>query len=231
MAVGALHILISMTARPLRLMVYDRTCRGLPLLPGLTHTWVLGAWLYWMMGRLDDWRGVESWEEALGWILERASDERIAEIQVWCHGQWGNARINEDILDVDSLSPGHPHHELLFAISRLMMKGADGLWWFRTCQTYGARAGHELAGRLTDLLGCRTAGHTFIIGPWQSGLHTLMPKEIPSWPLSEGIAAGTPKAPVRALWSRPGRPNSITCLHGRIPEGVLAQGTRDSTSD
>lgn len=203
----------------LKLMVYDSSCRGPLLFPGLTHTWIVGAWLYHGLGRLDAWRGAQSWDEALHWIIERSSGRRIAEVQIWCHGQWGNARLRGDLLDARSLAPRHPHHDSLSLIASRMLEGESGLWWFRTCQTYGAVAGMEFAQQLTEFLGCRTAGHTFIIGPWHSGLHSLLPGQAPSWSASEGISQGTPLAPTKALWSRPGRPNTITCLHGSIPPG------------
>lgn len=207
-----------MSTETLRLMVFDDSCRGRPFLPGLTHAWIAGAWLYRLLGRLDDWKGARSWEEALSWLLRRSEGARIGEVQLWCHGQWGNARLDGDILDVGSLRSGHPHHDLLSAVAGRMSKGPAGLWWFRTCQTYGGVAGQRFARELTSLLGCRTAGHTFIIGPWQSGLHSLLPNEIPSWPADEGIGEGTPESPKKALWSRPGRPGTITCLHGRLPD-------------
>ena len=39
--------------RPLRLIVYDRTCTGRPARPGLTHSWIAGAWLYGRLDRID----------------------------------------------------------------------------------------------------------------------------------------------------------------------------------
>ena len=35
----------------------------------------------------------------------------------------------------------------------------------------------------------------------------------------EAIIAGTPRDPLRAAWSRRREPNTITFLHGRIPDG------------
>jgi hypothetical protein len=206
-----------MADRPLRVMIYDRSCRGFGPLPGLTHSWAAGAWLYRLLGRLDRWRGVDSWAEALGWLA--GLDAPIAEVQLWSHGQWGNARIAGEVLDRPALQPGHRHHGALGAVAERMLPGGESLWWFRTCQTFGARAGHDFARAWTDRLGCRGAGHSFIIGPWQSGLHSLSPGAVPAWSVEEGIAAGSPDAPAKALWSKPWSPNTITCFHGRIPAG------------
>ncbi|MFW5878611.1 MAG: hypothetical protein ACOCVR_02230, partial [Myxococcota bacterium] len=199
--------------------IYDRTCRGRLLLPGLSHSWIAGARLYHGLRRLDAWHGVASWAEALEWLVRQSTQGPISEVQVWSHGEWGRARLNGDYLDIRSLKQPHPHYPSLSLLADRMCKGSEGLWWFRTCKTYGARPGKTFAHEFTNLLGCRTAGHTFIIGPWHSGLHTLLPGQEPSWPDTEGIREGTPEAPRRALWSRPGRPNTISCLKGRIPPG------------
>jgi hypothetical protein len=189
--------------------------------PGLTHSWRLGGLLYGTLGRLDDWRGFSSWDAALTWLASHRASEPIAEVQFWGHGKWGCARIGDEALSLDSLDPEHPHHDALAAI-RERMRGPEDelpLWWFRTCETFGAEEGHAFAQAWTEFFGCRGAGHTYIIGPWQSGLHTLAPGQRPDWSPEEGLAEGTAKDPRRALWSARHEPNTITCLHGSIPAG------------
>ena len=203
---------------PLRLMIYDDTCRGRPMRPGLTHSWMAGALLYRGLGRLDRWRGVRNWEEALRWLATVEPARPIAEIQFWGHGKWGRANIDGQPLDIHALRPGHPLHEPLRVV-RDRLTGPDALWWFRTCETFGCQPGHQFASAWTDFHGCRAAGHTFIIGPWQSGLHTLMPGQEPDWDPTEGLLEGSIEAPQRALWSGPRQPNTITCLHGAVPAG------------
>ena len=202
---------------PLRLMIFDDTCRGSPLLPGLTHFWILGGLLYRALGRLDHFQGVRSWTEGLRWLAEIEPGRDIAEIQFWGHGNWGSALLNDKVLDETVLSPHHPLHRLLRAVrSRL---GPASLWWFRSCQTFGARKGHSFASSFASFLGCRVAGHTFVIGPWQSGLHSIEPGEKPYWPLEEGLPLdGSPERPAKGRWSSPFRPHTITCLAGRIPD-------------
>jgi len=204
----------------LRLLVYDRTCRGRPLLPGLSHAWAAGARLYRARGLVDLARGVESWEQALDWLGDVEPERAIAEIQFWGHGKWGLARVGEEELSLRSLEPGHPHQRRLARIRERLVP--DALWWFRTCETFGAERGQAFAAAWSSFFGCRSAGHTYVIGAWQSGLHLLGPGETPAWSEAEGLAEGTPSAPVRALWSRPEAPNTITCFDGTLPDLVDA---------
>ena len=95
----------------------------------------------------------------------------------------------------------------------LRLVRGTGLWWFRTCSTFGTARGQAFARAWANFLGCRVAGHTFLIGLHQSGLHSLGPGASPSWSVDEGVAGEVP------LWSRPGAPNTITCFHGKIPAG------------
>lgn len=226
-------------------MIYDRTCSGdlMPAFatrpraglasdlrarvggwfarmpsPGLSHAWAVGGGLYSALGRLDDRRGFDNWLDALRWVADYPGDRPIGEIQFWGHGKWGAAKIGCEPLDVDSLAPDHPHHGPLEAIRRRMVRD-DGLWWFRTCETFGASAGHRFAQAWTDYFDCRAAGHTYIIGPWQSGLHSLRPGRRPDWSVDEGLAEGSPDEPKQAHWSNRGAPNTITFLHGAVPTG------------
>lgn len=204
---------------PLRLMIYDRTCTGPRLRPGLSHAWRSGGVLYGpVLRRLHASFGARTWEEALGWLARVEPGRRISEVQFWGHGKWGRALIDRQSLDSSALMPGHPLHRDLAAI-RERLAGPEALWWFRTCETFGAQPGHDWARRLTDFLGCRAAGHTYIIGVWQSGLHSLRPGETPGWSVTEGLKAGTIAAPTEALWSRRREPNTIHFLSGRVPAG------------
>ncbi len=203
----------------LRLLVFDRTCTGRHALPGLSHAWRVGGWLYGGLGRLDARLGAASWGEALAWLTAVARDRPIAEIQFWGHGKWGEARIGDERLDAAALRPGHPHHAALRDLRGRLTGDGEALWWFRTCETLGARPGHDFARRWTDFFRARVAGHTYIIGPWQSGLHSLSPGREPAWSPDEGLVAGTPERPERARWSHRGEPNTIHCLVGEIPAG------------
>jgi hypothetical protein len=199
----------------LRLMLYDATCRG--KLTGLSHIWQAGAGVYRTLDRLDASFGASNWTEALAWAARHEPHLPILEIQFWGHGKWGGAKIDGELLSEKSLDDGHPHRGALDAVRERMR--ADSLWWFRTCETFGAAAGHRFAQRWTDHFGCHAAGHTYIIAYWQSGLHLLGPGQAPRWSQTEGLKRGTPDAPKQAKWSRPWSPNTISCLRGTIPTG------------
>jgi hypothetical protein len=203
----------------LHLMIYDRTCRGRGPLPGLSHAWWTGARLYRALGRLDAHHGVRSWEEALDWLAGYEPERPIAQVQYWGHGKWGNARIEEQCLDASSLLRASALRPNLDRVGARMLPEAEGLWWFRTCETFGARPGQRFARDFSELLGCRVAGHTYIIGHWQSGLHTLLPGRAPTWPDDEALLQGTPESPEQARWSKLSEPNTITFLTGAIPPG------------
>lgn len=205
--------------RPLRLMVYDATCRGAGLWPGLTDSWRWGGLLYRALGRFDAYFGTESWADGLCWLASFGTDRQIAEIQFWGHGKWGCALVAGEALDRSALRTGHRFEPALRAV-RERLAGSGALWWFRTCETFGATAGQDFARSWVDYFGCQAAGHTFIIGPWQSGLHRLRPGQRVRWDGGEGLLRGTPEAPQRARWSSPFAPNTITCLHTTLPRHV-----------
>jgi len=201
---------------PLRLLVFDATQkRRRPKLLGFS--WQYGAHLYRGLGRIDAAHGALSFASALDWLAQYEPARQIQELQFWGHGRWGRALIDGESFDRNSLAPGHALARRLQALGERLVPNA--LVWFRTCETLGAQAGHDFASALGDATGARVAGHTFVIGFFQSGLHCLRPGQSPSWSVSEGLADGTPDAPRRAHVSGPDAPNTITCLNGQIPEG------------
>jgi hypothetical protein len=203
--------------RGLRVMIYDATCTGGRLAAGLTHAWWVGSHLYRALGRIDASFGARRWDEALAWIVGQEPDRSIDEVQLWMHGKWGAAFLERDRLDERALLRGSPHRAQLDALAARLHEGS--LLWFRTCETFGAHAGQRFAAACAERLGCRVAGHTHVIGDWQSGLHSLRPGEAPRWPPEEGLLHGTAAAPERARWSTPLRPHTIHCLQGRVPAG------------
>jgi hypothetical protein len=191
-----------------RLVIYDRTCVSGKR--GLSPVWAAGTRLYRTLRRIDEARGVASWDEALGYLAEQR--EQIAEIQYWGHGKWGRALIDRESFDAEAIRTKRP---LLDAIRERLTP--DALVWFRTCETLGAEAGHSFAQRLADTLGARVAGHTYIIAFHQSGLHGLAPGMRPDWPADEGLREGTPSDPRQARWSRPWSPRTVTALTPAVP--------------
>jgi len=202
--------------RPLRLVVYDATQRARPP-RALGLAWQLGTHLYRGLGRIDAAYGAQSFEDAFDWLACHAAERSIAELQFWGHGRWGRALIDGESLDRSVLSPAHRLNAGLAGFRERLIPGA--LVWFRTCETLGAHQGQDFARALGDYLGARIAGHTFVIGYFQSGLHSLAPGASPDWAPAEGLCRGTPEAPEAALSSRRGLPNTVTCLDGRIPDG------------
>lgn len=204
----------------LRLAIYDRTCRGRGPLPGLSHAWQTGSALYRASGCIDASRGVTSWREALDWVARVEPHDPIAEVQFWGHGKWGRALIGNEALDRDALGARHPLARSLAAV-RERLSPAGALVWFRTCETLGASAGQDFARAFSEALDCTVAGHTYVIGFWQSGLHALAPGATPAWSPAEGLREGTPDHPIAAAWSMPGEPCTITCLVPRLPACAL----------
>lgn len=197
-------------------MIYDRTCTGSVWRPGLTHSWIAGAYLYGGLKRLDAWFGASSWEEALSFLATCGGSRKIREIQFWGHGNWGNAKIDGEKLSIESLAASHAHAPLLGRVRDRL--DDDALWWFRTCETFGTETGHRFAEAFADYTNARVAGHTYVIWCLQSGLHSIRPGVRPNWSPDEGLPVGD-ASPTHALWSTPSSPNTVSFLTGRIPEG------------
>jgi len=201
---------------PLRLVIYDATQRTRPP-RALGLSWQYGTHLYRALGRVDAAFGARSFEEAFAWLVSHQHARAIGELQFWGHGKWGSLFIDREPLNRDLLSPGHRHHAAFRAVRERLAD--DALLWFRTCETLGARPGKDFAAALADATGARVAGHTFVIGFYQSGLHCLRPGVAPHWSDTEGVARGSAAQPELALNSSPTAPNTVTCLTGRIPDG------------
>jgi hypothetical protein len=203
-------------AEGLRLIVYDATQRRRkPAALGLS--WQYGSYLYRALERSDASYGARSFADALAWLARHDRTRPIRELQFWGHGKWGRIFIDCESLDRRVLHEAHPHYSAFRAFRERLEPRS--LIWMRTCETLGASAGHDFAAALADATGARVAGHTFVIGFFQSGLHCLAPGARPHGSPSEGLASGTPEAPRAAHGSHPSAPNTITCLHGEVPEG------------
>ncbi|HEX9298221.1 MAG TPA: DUF4347 domain-containing protein, partial [Polyangiaceae bacterium] len=167
----------------LRLILYDRTCVNRAGL-GLTRAWSAGSVLYSVLRRSDGAHGAQNWEEGLEWLSSFRADQPIDEVQYWGHGKWGRLLLAGASLDAGALLASHRYHRALRDIRERLSDRAR--IWFRTCETFGAAQGHDFAHRCTDFFGRPAAGHTFIIGYWQSGLHLLEPGNAPTWAPTEG---------------------------------------------
>jgi hypothetical protein len=201
----------------LRLVVWDATGHGTaPWQRALTWSWRAGSRLYRThpQAAVDDVFGARSWSEALAWLACVQPAKRVREVQYWGHGLFGRAFVGNDVLDERSVRTGGAHHDDLLAL-RARLVGDDALVWLRTCSAFGGARGHRFARTLVDVVGCRVAGHTHVIGPLQSGLHSLRPGQMPQWSADEGVRDGDETR--SALSSSLAAPHTITCLHGTFP--------------
>lgn len=177
---------------------------------GLTPAWRAGGLLHRLARRGIVARGVSSWSQAIAIAVEATEQtgRAIEEIQVWGHGRWGSMTLGNEVLDRAALGRLSP---LPGRFAR------EALVWLRCCSAFGAEPGRAFARALADALAVRVAGHTYVIGVWQSGTHSLMPGEIPDWPAEEGIAIdrGAP----RARASTPFEPRTISALRLGLPRG------------
>jgi hypothetical protein len=202
-------------SQALRLVLFDATQRARKPV-GLGLSWQLGSTLYRGLGRVDATYGARSWASAFGWLESYEPSRPIAELQYWGHGKWGRLFLDRECLDRSALSLTHALRPRLDALRARLQP--EALIWLRTCETLGAEAGHDFASALADFSGATVAGHTFVIGFFQSGLHSLLPGAKPHWSNSEGLAEGSAKNPIRARLSGPNEPHTITCLTGKIPK-------------
>ncbi|MBF0548034.1 MAG: hypothetical protein HQM08_26590 [Candidatus Riflebacteria bacterium] len=201
---------------PLRLMIYDRTCRAKTFFPGLSFIWKAGAWLYRSLGGIDYYFGASDWPEALDWLLAISHGRKIIQIQYWGHGEWGLAKINKEKMDISSLKTEHPLNSRLKKLRERVIPGKT-LWWFRTCLTFGGEAGMKFSKGWAEFFNCKVAGHTYKIHFRQSGLYCLNPGQIPNWNTKEGF-----------FWSKDGKMeglessicanHTILCLNNKFPE-------------
>jgi hypothetical protein len=172
------------------------------------------------MGRIDAALGVDNWSDGLDWLVEqsRLRNERIAEVQYWGHGLRGRGLVARESLDARALHPSHPLHARLDALRARLVDDGSARWWWRTCETIGGASGQAFARSLSRFLGARVAGHTYVIGVWQSGLHELAIGAEPHWDAREGFVIGGGEEST-GLASSPRAPNTIHFLQGEVPRG------------
>jgi hypothetical protein len=204
-------------AGPLRLVVFDATQLSRPP-RALGASWHAGALLYKSMRYVDAVYGARTVTDALDWAVRTAKHRPIAELQYWGHGKWGRILVDRESLDRGALLPSHALRPKLDALRERLSPNA--LIWFRTCETLGACPGQNFAAALADFTGASIAGHTYVIGYFQSGLHQLAPGTSPTWSKEEGLADGSAEEPRSALRSGPLEPNTITCFTHRVPASL-----------
>ena len=160
-------------------------------------------------------RRSSSWEDALAWLASQAERSVIDEIQYWGHGKWGCARIEGESLDEHSLKSGtRPSRPLRYdpRVASLrfsvVVSQLRDLW--RRCRP----SLRSIVEQFFWLSHRRTHLHYRTSTKWSSSPAT---GEEPHWPREEGLAEGSPEAPIRAKWSHLSAPNTISCFHGSVP--------------
>lgn len=177
----------------------------------LRLSWVTGGNFYKLFRSVEYHAGFSAWEDSLNWIVSIEESRKINSIQFWGHGSPGRVWINGEFLSARSILASSKHRQLLLNLKKRLTK--DSIVWFRSCNVFSGHEGHLFAKTISKFLECKVASHTYIVGPWQSGLHTIEPDEEPKWSIEEGYKNG------EKLWSMPWSPNTIFCLTGKIPEG------------
>jgi hypothetical protein len=173
----------------------------------LTYSWMYGSRMFKLFNSLDTAKGVSSWEEAFSFLEEFSKTTVITGVQFWGHGAPGVAAIGGELLNRKKTSQ---YKERLSNIGSRMSE--DAYWWWRTCGTYGRETGKHFAEHFTKTLGRKTAGHTHVIGFWQSGGHVIRPEQKAHWSDVEGFAGDQM---ISSNWNRP---NTIICAQTKIPK-------------
>lgn len=194
-------------------MIYDKTkWAGEQLI----SSWWAGGQLYKFFRKIDVCVGVESWDEALDWLINVEPTKKIEMIQFWGHGSPGAIYINGEVLNTNALRTNNPLYSKMIKVRSRLAK--DATIWLRACSVFQGTRGAFFSKRWAQFFGCKIAAHTFVIGPWQSGLHTLVPGQEPYWPLDEGVAQDNGYSGSGSQMSGPFKPNTIFCLRGDIPK-------------
>lgn len=220
-------------ATPLRLVVYDATDVGRYAgdsggadgtsrrVLGLSPVWRAGAWLHGVARAADATLGARSWDEALSWAsaLSLARGRPIGSLQAWGHGGWGQMQLGQSCLDRSALGREHAFAGRIDAFRAAL--APDALLWLRCCSAFGHH-GRLFARELAERLGTRVAGHTFVIGFFQSGTHALAPGAEAAWDPAEGVRFERGE-PAGALGSSSDAPSTITCLRRDLPAWAQAR--------
>lgn len=168
----------------------------------LKTCWLLACWFQKLVGWTDDYYGAESWLDAEQWLIHR--EETLTSVQYWGHGSAGVVWLGQKPMPVWTLTN-----------IRKRLCGPSAVVWFRCCSVFQGAKGQLFAKRALGELDCRVVAHTYSIGLWQPGGHSVRPSQPePSWPVGEGAELEG------ALWPdylRPWLPNTVFCFKTLVP--------------
>lgn len=181
----------------------------------LRFSWITGGKFYkWFRG-VEHHAGFSDWLEAIDWILSVEPNRKINSIQYWGHGSQGKVWMNGSAMSVRSFVEASEINKKLNLLKQRLTP--ESVIWFRCCNVFAGNEGKIFSITSSNFFNCKIAAHTYIVGPWQSGLHTLKPFQRPSWPINEGLEV-QPDGKIKKLWSTPWAPNTVFCLSNKIPE-------------
>lgn len=182
-----------------RVIVYDSTAGTLSKLWGA----------YAKVQRLRGYRVIAatSWDDA----IDKLPQEEVYELQAWGHGEPGHPLMGGKAIKSEHLS----------RLSRWIDSDNPALVWFRMCSVFFGQKGQAFARHATQLLGCRVAAHTRVIGNgagWQSGLYVATPGVEPDWPINNN----TDEFYWRNQKSSRTAPRTVHCTTMSVPPKWLA---------
>ena len=181
----------------------------------LRFSWITGGKFYKLFHSVEHNAGFDNWIDAIDWILSVEPDRKINSIQYWGHGSQGKVWMNGSNINVRSFVDSSELNKKLILLKKRLTP--ESVIWFRCCNVFAGNEGKYFSIISSQFFECKIAAHTFIVGPWQSGLHTISPGSRPTWPINEGLEIqddGT----IKKLWSTPWAPNTVFCLSNKIPE-------------
>lgn len=186
----------------MRVAVYDRNPGGGGAWQSfLKLTWMIGCFIHKLFGKLDDYYGASSWDDAFKWLHSLPTP--IKSIQFWAHGSPGAAYIAQINVDREQFK------RISARVSR------DTVIWFRMCSVFSGQRGYDLSEYLADTLQCTIAGHTKTVGILQPGLYTRKMGQKPSWSIDEKDAGNSALVFLGLQWDK----RTVLCLKATVPEG------------
>lgn len=187
----------------------------------LRFSWITGGKFYKWFHSVEHHAGFDNWSDAIDWILSVEPDRKINSIQYWGHGSQGKVWMNGKAITFNDFIDSQTKYDktLINKLKNLKQRlTPESLIWFRCCNVFAGAEGKFFSLTSSQFFNCTVAAHTFIVGPWQSGLHTMKPGKRPDWEKTEGLEVSEDGS-VKKLWSTPWAPNTVFCLSNTIPEG------------
>lgn len=167
----------------------------------LRWTWVVGCFLHKLFGKLDDYYGAVSWDDAFTWL--ESQKKPLTMIQYWGHGSPGSVWLAQKRCDEIQFK------RLAGSVTK------DSVLWFRSCSVFADQRGYAFSQVVSNTINCVVAGHTCTVGIFQPGLHTRKPGQAPTWSQHEHDWGSPWLVGIGLQWDA----RTIFCLRASIPKG------------